>query len=138
MFIFKDINLNVKTNLRFVFCKIFGIGVYRAFYLADLIGLGFHFFMGHANYYIFELFNTALKKYFSLDEHLEFLIKRRIIHLYEIKTRRGIRFYRALPLRGQRTHTNTKQSKYHRRNIIVEYLSEKEEADLLKTKKNNK
>jgi len=118
MFIFKDIRFRKKSNVRFGLKKIYGIGFERSSKVADSIGVGRSTFFFIINYYIFECFSVLFRLSYYTDDRLKFLIRRQMLILLEIKSRRGIRFSKGLPVRGQRTHSNTKQTKYYKRNEI--------------------
>jgi hypothetical protein len=46
-------------------------------------------------------------------------IRKRVQHLQLIRTYKGIRHRKGLPVRGQRTHTNAKTRKKHKKNEFV-------------------
>lgn len=46
-------------------------------------------------------------------------IRKRVQHLQSIKTYKGIRHRKGLPVRGQRTHTNARTRKKHKKNEFV-------------------
>jgi len=118
MFVFKDLAFKFKTNLRFELPRIYGIGYQRASKVADLIGLSRYFTTDNMNYFFFEVSSILFKLYYFTDDRLRFLIKQQIRRLLEIKSIKGLRLSRGLPVRGQRTHSNCKQNKYHLRNEV--------------------
>jgi len=118
MFVFKDTVFSYKGNVRFELTKIYGIGLQRSSKIADLIGISNYYFMDNLNYFFFELFSMMFKLFFITDDRLKYLIKQQMRKLLDIKSVKGIRFSRGLPIRGQRTHTNCKQNKYYKRNEI--------------------
>jgi len=61
-------------------------------------------------------------------------IKKRVLYLQEIKTYKGIRHRKGLPVRGQRTHTNAKT----RRKIKFFKIPQKVDLKNFKNSRNNK
>jgi len=118
MFIFKDISFDYKSNVRFELSKIYGIGYERAAKVADLIGLGKSTFFYILNYYMFELFSVIFRIFYLTDDRLKLLIKQQMLRFLEIKSVKGIRFSKGLPIIGQRTHSNCKQTKYYKKGEI--------------------
>jgi small subunit ribosomal protein S13 len=118
MFVFKDTTFKYKSNARFELSKVYGVGYERASKIADLIGLGQSTFLYLINYYVFEVFSVFFRIYYITDDRLKFLIKQQMSKLLEIKSIKGIRFSKGLPIRGQRTHSNSKQTKYYKKGEI--------------------
>lgn len=118
MFVFKDIAFNYKSNIRFELGKIYGIGYERSSKIVDFLGLGKNSYMNILNYYMFEVISVMFRIYYITDDRLQFLIRQQMLKLLEIKSVKGVRFSRGLPIRGQRTHSNSKQTKYHKKNEI--------------------
>lgn len=118
MFIFKEIKFNYRSNVRFQLGQIYGIGYQRVSKVADLLGIGHNTYLNRINYYIFEFFSVMFRMTYLTDDRLKFLIKQQMLRFLDIKSIRGIRFFRGLPIRGQRTHSNCKQNKYYRKGEI--------------------
>jgi ribosomal protein S13 len=118
MFVFKDITFKNKSNIRFELRKIYGIGYERSSKVADFIGLGKNSYLYILNYYMFELFSVIFRMYYLTDDRLRFLIKQQMLRFLDIKSIKGIRFFKGLPIRGQRTHSNCKQTKYYKKGEI--------------------
>jgi len=118
MFVFKDVTFRTKSNLRFQLRKIYGIGYERSSKVADSIGLGKNLYFFRINYYIFEIFNIMFRISYITDDRLKFLIKQQMLRFLDIKLVKGIRFSKGLPIRGQRTHSNCKQTKYYKKGEI--------------------
>jgi ribosomal protein S13 len=98
--------------------KIYGIGFERAVNINVILGLSLYFAVSYLNYYVFESFSYIAKIFFLTDERLQTVIRQQMAFLFAIKARRGIRFSKGLPTRGQATHSNGKQNKYLKRNAI--------------------
>jgi ribosomal protein S13 len=119
VFVFKEKNVQVKGEfIADVSKTIYGIGKERACYLNNLLGLGKSILTSYFNFYYFEAFCNLVKLFFITDERLKVFIKQRMFKFLELKIRRGIRFFRNLPIRGQSTHGNAKQRKYLKRSEI--------------------
>ncbi|HND45973.1 MAG TPA: 30S ribosomal protein S13 [Chitinophagales bacterium] len=67
---------------------------------------------------VVKILSRKLKKIFDTVS-LSRSIKKRIQHLQMIKTYKGIRHKKGLPVRGQRTHTNAKTRKKNRSRELV-------------------
>jgi ribosomal protein S13 len=70
------------------------------------------------NFYNFELACILLKDNYTTDERLDKIENQRIGFMEKNKVSRGIRFFAGLPVHGQRTHSNAKNSKLNKRNAI--------------------
>lgn len=138
---FKDIKLALNKRLSDSLCKIYGIGIYRAKYICDLLGYGLYFNINYINRYFFECINIFYKKYFILNSRLKFMIKERLEFFWENKLIKGLRVFRGLPIHGQRTHSNHKTSYNLRPRLSrrLQIIWEKEQEEKKKKeKKRNK
>lgn len=104
-----------NKSIYFSLTKIFGINRYQSFLICKKLGLSY-------NCKLSILTQDQIIKLIKFIENLNLLIntnlkKSHIIiakKLVQIKTYKGIRKLRGLPVRGQRTHTNAKTaSKIH-------------------------
>lgn len=59
-----------------------------------------------------------IQKIYDIEKNSN-VIKQRILHLQKIKTYKGIRHRKGLPVRGQRTHTNSKTFKKLRNQRVL-------------------
>jgi ribosomal protein S13 len=66
------------------------------------------------NFYNFEFACILLKDYYVTDERLSKLKSQRLSFMAKNKVTRGIRFFAGLPVHGQRTHSNSKNSKLNK------------------------
>jgi ribosomal protein S13 len=118
-FFFKESAITIKGNfVADVSMAIYGIGKERAIYLSNLLGLGQSLMASYLNFYYFEAFSSLIKLFYITDERLKTYVKQRMLKFLELKIRKGIRFFRNLPIRGQSTHGNAKQRKYLKRSEI--------------------
>ena len=111
IYIFES-HLSEKKLICFALRSIYGLGKTKTFFLLKMLG-----FLN--NLKISDLTKEQIKKLMKLIESLEFqlasdLKKIKLLKnkkLIDIKSYRGIRKIRGLPVRGQRTHTNAKTVK---------------------------
>lgn len=96
--------------------SIFGIGKSQSLVLCQKLGFS-------ENLTILDLTKVQLSNLISLIENSELLLTNKLkkFHLLllkqkvNIKSYKGLRYIRGLPVRGQRTHTNAKTVKYLKR-----------------------
>jgi len=89
--------------------KVFGIGQFQSFLICKKLGFSY-------NYKVSKLSSDQIVRLIKFIENSNLLInsnlrKSKIMlakKLVQIKTYKGIRRLRGLPIRGQRTHTNAK------------------------------
>lgn len=117
-FNFKDYLIEIRGYLIADFSLIYGIGLEKMSYINSIIGLSQNFLSKFLNFYYFEIISFILKIFYITDERLKSFIKQQLIDLSENKIRRGVRFFRNLPTRGQSTHRNGKQCKYLKKGEI--------------------
>jgi small subunit ribosomal protein S13 len=104
-----ETNLLENKSVYFSLTNIFGIGQFQSFLICKKLGLSY-------NCKLSKLTPDQITKLIKFIENLNLLIntnlkKEKILlakKLVQIKTYRGIRRLRGLPIRGQRTHTNAK------------------------------
>ena len=106
-----ETNLSERQLICFSLTQIFGIGQFQSFQICKKLGLS-------SNCRLSDLTPEQITRLIKLIEGLNLSInnnlrKSKIIlakKLIQIKSYRGIRRLRGLPVRGQRTHTNAKTS----------------------------
>jgi ribosomal protein S13 len=117
-FNFKESNIVMRGEFISDVSAVYGIGKERAVYISSSLGLSQSLKTNFLNFYYFEAFSSLVKLFFLTDERLKTSIKQRMLKFLEMKIRKGIRFFRNLPIRGQSTHGNSKQRKYLKRSEI--------------------
>ncbi len=111
-----ETNLPEQKSVYFALMKVHGIGKSTAFLICKKLGFSINLKIRNLNQgQITEilqlidsldlLLNNELKKFKSLT----------LKNLINIKSYRGLRRVRGLPVRGQRTHTNAKSAKKNKR-----------------------
>ena len=111
-----ETNFSEHKPVFFALAKVHGIGKKTAFYICKKLGFSINVKIKHLNQkQVTEmlqlidslniLLNNELKKFKSLT----------LKNLVAIKSYRGLRKVRGLPVRGQRTHTNARSAKKNKR-----------------------
>lgn len=116
-FIFKDVELVNSRLLYTELARIYGVGQNRAKYLCYLLGISGFSRVEDINYYYFELISYLLKIYYGTDIFLLRMEDNKLRNFLSFKSYKAIRFSAGLPVRGQRTHTNSRTSKVLRSNF---------------------
>lgn len=111
IFRFRDTKLPFKKRLRDSLSKIYGMGLQRSSYICDLLGFGLSYNINYLNRYFFESLSILMKYDYILDYRLRNLIKQRLEYFLEIRLSKGLRIFKGLPIRGQRTHSNSSTPK---------------------------
>lgn len=106
MFKFKDTNLLYNCRLRDSLTSIYGVGFQKSSYICDLLGLGLTFNINLMNSYFYEAIVMILKYFYIVDERLKNILYQRLVFFFENRRIAGLRLFKGLPVRGQRTHTN--------------------------------
>lgn len=104
--------LSLNKSLPFALCKIYGLGKTQTFSICKKLGFS-------KNVTIQVLSKEQVSKLIKYIESLNILIagdllKARLFiakKLVFIKSYKGLRRYKGLPIRGQRTHSNAKTSR---------------------------
>jgi len=106
-----------NKSVIFALIKVYGIGKFQSFILCKKLGFS-------TNLKIFELSSDNIIKIINLVEKSDLILNTDLKKLNNvflkksitIKTYKGLRKIRGLPVRGQRTHTNAKTAKQFRKN----------------------
>nr|YP_011008089.1 ribosomal protein S13 [Dictyotopsis propagulifera]WBP69955.1 ribosomal protein S13 [Dictyotopsis propagulifera] len=104
-----------QKAILFSLCKIYGINLSKSKAFCKKIGLGLD--CKSSDLTIFQvkrLENLIESSSILLNDDLRRFNKEKIYRLYSILSYRGLRHRKGLPVRGQRTHTNSK-----RRPVII-------------------
>lgn len=111
-----ETNLSDQKSVFFALATIHGIGKNTAFSICKKLGFSI-------NLKIKDLNQEQITEILQLVDSLELLLNNELKKfksltlkkLIAIKSYRGLRRVRGLPVRGQRTHTNAKSAKRHKR-----------------------
>lgn len=111
MFKFKDTNLPYSRRLRDSLTYIYGVGFQKSSYICDSLGFGLTFNVNLLNSYFYEAIVILLKNYYIVDDRLKNIVNQRINFFFENRRIVGLRLFKGLPVRGQRTHTNRQNAR---------------------------
>jgi len=143
MLLFRDFTLNINREIRFSLCKIFGVGLRKAFFVTSRVGLGYPFYLNKMNNYNFTIIVSLLKLFVLTDVRIKRRIEFNIKKFIGLDTVKGLRHKLYLPVHGQRTRTNagtqrTKRLRYFALMRQQKYLSKKQKRQQKKLDKNFK
>jgi small subunit ribosomal protein S13 len=114
MFIYKQVELNINKEIRSSLQAIHGIGWYKSILICSKIGLAYPFFFQYLNNYNKCLLSFVLDFFTLLEVRIKRIIYQNIKQFYAIGCYRGLRHKDNLPVRGQRTRSNSKSRKRYR------------------------
>lgn len=117
MFKFKDTNLSYNCRLRDSLTSIYGVGFQKSSYICDTLGLGLTYNVNLLNGYFYEAIVIFLKYYYIVDDRLKSIINQRLNFFFENRRIVGLRLFKGLPVRGQRTQTNRQNARNLKPNL---------------------
>lgn len=111
-----ETNLSDQKSVFFALTKVHGIGKSTAFLICKKLGFSINLKVKNLSQeQIAELLQLIDSLDLSLNNELKKLKSMTLKKLINIKSYRGLRRVRGLPVRGQRTHTNAKSAKKNKR-----------------------
>jgi len=111
-----ETNLPDQKSIFFALLKVHGIGREMAFSLCKKLGFSINLKVKNLSQeQITEMLQLVESLNLSLNNELKKLKSITLKKLVNIKSYRGLRRVRGLPVRGQRTHTNAKSAKKNKR-----------------------
>lgn len=111
MYKYKDTKLYLRGNLINSLSAIYGLGVARATFITEALGIARNLKINYLNSYYYNCILTLLKSRYILDYRLKELELQRLEFFFSNGFIRGLRVFDGLPVRGQRTHTNASTPK---------------------------
>lgn len=119
MFLFREVILSEKNEIRVSLKQIYGVGWYKSNLIINKLGLSYPFFGFNLNLYNINVILYLLKGLILSDVRIKRVIENNITRLININSYKGSRHKLLLPVRGQRTRTNagTQRSKRFRTSI---------------------
>jgi len=117
-FLYLNIKFPQKGNVRVILTRIFGIGLKRASYICDLIGLSQGCDVSLLNKYKFALLIGLIKKYYGIELILKRSRFNKLKRFLSYKSYNSMRLKFGLPIRGQKTHNNARTSKSRASSIL--------------------
>lgn len=113
-----ETNLLDQKPVLFALTQVHGIGKNTALFICKKMGFSQNLKVKNLNQeQITDLLQTIDSLNLSLNNELKKLNSMTLKKLVTIKSYRGLRRVRGLPVRGQRTHTNAKSAKKNKRLI---------------------
>ena len=109
-----DKKLPDKKQVKYSLAYIFGINLWNAEYICKGTGINSSVRMGSLKKNQINQLISYITKYVEIEQDLKNILKNRLSFLRSIKSYRGLRNWHGLPVRGQRTHTNSKTKKKFR------------------------
>jgi small subunit ribosomal protein S13 len=111
-----ETNLPDQKSIFFALTKVHGIGKETAFLICKKLGFSINLKVKNLSQeQISELLQLVDSLELSLNNELKKLKSMTLKKLINIKSYRGLRRVKGLPVRGQRTHTNAKSAKKNKR-----------------------
>lgn len=111
-----ETNLSEQKSVFFALTKIHGIGQSTAFYICKKLGFSTNLKIKNLNQeQVSEMLKLIDSMSLLLNNDLKKFKSLTLKNLVIIKSYRGLRRVRGLPVRGQRTHTNAKSAKKNKR-----------------------
>nr|QXV92919.1 ribosomal protein S13 [Nitzschia anatoliensis] len=111
-----ETNLSDQKPVLFALMQIRGIGKSTALFICKKLGFSQNLKVKNLHQeQIADLLQVIDSLHLSLNNELKKLNSMALKKLISIKSYRGLRRARGLPVRGQRTHTNAKSAKKHKR-----------------------
>ena len=111
-----ETNLPENKSVFFALTRVYGIGQNTAFKICKKLGFSINLKIKDLTQeQIVEIVNTIDSLDLILNNELKKLRSLALKNLIDIKSYRGLRRVRGLPVRGQRTHTNAKSARKTKR-----------------------
>ena len=111
MVFFMQQNLNPNLKIRKALTQIYGIGSFGSNQLCDQLGLRTHMIVKNMSASQFDQLARVLSHYHMTGQELQRALNQDISRFVRISSYKGFRFTQGLPVRGQRTHSNGKNTR---------------------------
>lgn len=116
MLYFLETKLSEHKPICFALTNIYGIGKSTAFVICKKLGFSINLKVKDLTQeQVVEMIQLIDSLNLNLNNELKKLRSLTFKNLVSIKSYKGLRRVRGLPVRGQRTHTNAKSARKHRR-----------------------
>lgn len=107
MFLFRDFKLSETKELRSTLKVVYGLGWFKAHKIADSLGFRFPYSCNNLNVHYIWLLVNLMKHYVVSFARIKKKVENHINILLTTQSYRGWRHKLSLPVRGQRTRTNS-------------------------------
>jgi small subunit ribosomal protein S13 len=118
MVFFMQQNLRPHVNMRKALTQIFGIGSFVANQLCDQLGFSRTMLVKQASPAQLDQLARVIGHYHVTGQELKRLIDQDIARYVRISIYKGFRFTQGLPVRGQRTHTNARNTRKKKKPML--------------------
>ena len=116
MLYFLETKLPEQKSVYFALTQIYGIGRTTAFVICKKLGFSINLKIKDLTQeQTVEMLQLIDSLNLNLNNELKKLKSLKLKNLVSMKSYKGLRRVRGLPVRGQRTHTNAKSARKHRR-----------------------
>ena len=116
MLYFLETKLPEQKSVYFALTKVYGIGKATAFAICKKLGFSINLKIKDLTQeQTIEMLQLIDSLNLNLNNELKKLKSLKLKNLVSIKSYKGLRRVRGLPVRGQRTHTNAKSARKHKR-----------------------
>jgi len=106
MFLFRDFELKINTEIRVSLIKIYGVGWTKALKVCAKIGFALPYKFNKINLYQFYMLSFLLKLLTLSDARIKRQVNLNIGRMMDNGSCKGLRHKLCLPVHGQRTRTN--------------------------------
>jgi len=107
MFLFRTTSLPLKKEIRSTLRNVYGISWYKSYLISNKIGFKFPFFNNNINKYYKYYLIFFLKGLIIIDSKIKRKINNNINRYLNNLSYKGLRHKLCLPVRGQRSKTNS-------------------------------
>ena len=114
----EGVDLNKKKRIDIALTRIYGIGRKIAKDILDEAGIAHDTRTGQLTDTDIVAIRDVIQAKYNVEGNLRKEVSQNIKRLIDIKSYRGLRHRRSLPVRGQRTHTNARTRKGPKRRVV--------------------
>lgn len=118
MVFFMQQNLRPHLNMRKALTLIYGIGFFTANQLCDQLGLSQTMQVKHMSASQLDKLARVMSHYHVTGIELHRLVMQDVSRFVRISCYKGFRFTQGLPVRGQRTHTNARNTRKKKKPVV--------------------
>lgn len=111
MVYFLNTNLDSKHTMQSALTKIYGLGKYQSTQICDELGISLQKRIKQLNSSELEKLSTVITQNYEIGADIKQSIIQNVTRLIKIGTYRGFRHIDGLPVRGQKTHGNSKTAR---------------------------
>jgi small subunit ribosomal protein S13 len=104
-------NINPKKKLLVALVEIFGLGKYQSIQICNALGLSYTKYVKQLNPSEVEQLIQIITQNYEIGHDVRRIVSKNVQRLVDIGAYRGFRHREGLPVRGQRTHGNSRTAK---------------------------